>query len=89
MGTSARGQALRALGRNGEAIAALGAACLLYHDLRLRSAEYANVRALAELLAETGRGARAKVAVERALQLARELGDAQGVELLTELAQRL
>ncbi len=89
MGASARGAAFSALGRAGEAIAALGSAANLYHDLRLASSEYAQWRSLAALLAQEGSKPRAALAAERALALAESLGDREGAEALAKLQAEL
>jgi tetratricopeptide (TPR) repeat protein len=89
MGLTAVGKAERALGNVAGAAAALGLAAQLDHDLRLRGAEYANLRDLAAVLSDSGSARRALEAAGRALALARELGDSKGEAELEALRAQL
>ncbi len=89
MGLSALGTACSGGGKLADAIAPLGEAALIYRNLRLPGDEYVALRRLATVLAETGAKPRAKVVVERALELAQVLGDDKGRAELESLAKSL
>ncbi|MEM7164758.1 MAG: hypothetical protein AAF581_04800 [Planctomycetota bacterium] len=83
MGLSARGAAEQKLGKAEAALASHSDARLVHASLGLRSSAYRNARSIATLLVELERLPRAAVAIENALVLAREFGDAAGeIELL-------
>lgn len=89
MGLSALGTAYSGGGKLAEAVAPLGEAALIYRSLRLPGDEYVALRRLATVLAETGAKPRAKTVIERALELAKVLGDEKGVAELEALAKTL
>lgn len=89
MGLSALGTACSGGGKLADAIAPLGEAALIYRNLRLPGDEYVALRRLATVLAETGAKPRAKVVLERALELAQVLGDDKGRAELESLAKSL
>lgn len=89
MGLSARGAAEQALGEHEKALASLSSARQIHAALGLRSSSYRNARAMATSLVELKRYPRAKVTIEAALSLARELKDEKGVAELTALQGKL
>jgi tetratricopeptide (TPR) repeat protein len=89
MGLSAAAEAQEKLGK-AEAAADLHAqAWLIHRELGLRGDAYGNLSAMARLYAELGRTERARVSAERALEMARALGDAEGTGKLEELVKKL
>lgn len=89
MGLSALGTACSGGGKLADAIAPLGEAALIYRNLRLPGDEYIALRRLATVLAETGAKPRARTVMERALELAKVLGDEKGAAELEALAKTL
>ncbi|MGE3163547.1 MAG: hypothetical protein AB7O52_01425 [Planctomycetota bacterium] len=90
MGWSAIGAALEPLGRLDEAVAAHGAARMIYSDLGLVGAEYRSLRAQGRVLVELGRLPHAILSLGEAIVLARRLEDAKGLgELESALANAL
>lgn len=89
MGLTAAAEAQEKLGK-AEAAADLHAQAWLIHaELGLRGDAYGNLTAMARLHAELGRNDRARVSAQRALEMARALGDAEGTLKLEELVKRL
>lgn len=89
MGLTASAEAQEKLGK-AEAAADLHAqAWLIHRELGLRGDAYGNLASMARLYAELGRNERARVSAERALEMARALGDAEGTTQLEELVKRL
>ncbi len=89
MGHSAHGQALLALGRFDEALVALSRARMIYHDLGLVGSEYGNARGVVTALRELGRTERCRAAALASIELARAVGDEQGLAELEGLVQEL
>ncbi|MFM7299253.1 MAG: hypothetical protein ACKO4Q_18760 [Planctomycetota bacterium] len=89
MGLSALGTACSGGGKLADAVGPLGEAALIYRNLRLPGDEYVALRRLATVLVETGAKPRAKTVVERALELAKLLGDEKGAADLESLARTL
>jgi hypothetical protein len=89
MGLTAAAEAQEKLGK-AEAAADLHAQAWLIHaELGLRGDAYGNLTAMARLYADLGREERARVSAQRALEMARALGDAEGTLKLEELVKRL
>lgn len=89
MGLTAAAEAQEKLGKH-EAAADLHAqAWLIHRELGLVGDAYGNLASMARLYTELGRTERARVSVERALEMARALGDAEGTTQLEELAKKL
>jgi tetratricopeptide (TPR) repeat protein len=89
MGLTASAEAQEKLGKT-EAAADLHAqAWLIHRELGLRGDAYGNLASMARLYADLGRTERARVSAERALEMARALGDAEGTAKLEELVKRL
>ncbi|MCC6405569.1 MAG: hypothetical protein IT453_00285 [Planctomycetes bacterium] len=89
MGLGAMGAAYEGLGKQADALNCHAQAAQIYHDLRLVGNEYQETAAVAKLCAELGRKPRAKVAATRALELAKQLGDADGAKVLEALVAKL
>jgi tetratricopeptide (TPR) repeat protein len=89
MGLSAVGECERQLGHPEAALDALAQARHLHHELGLVGDEYANLRSIAQLASDLGRGPRALRAIEAALELAPIVEDAQGPLALLELRAKL
>ncbi|TAJ24056.1 MAG: hypothetical protein EPO68_02120 [Planctomycetota bacterium] len=89
MGLTASAEAQEKLGKREEAVELHQQAWLIHRELGLRGDAYGNLAAMATLLADLGRNERARVSAERALEMARALGDAEGTTKLEELLKRL
>jgi tetratricopeptide (TPR) repeat protein len=87
MGFSAAGQALAALGRNEEALVALGRARTLHHDLGLSGSEYGNLKDMVKVTQSLGRASRVAELARQGAALGRALGDEQGAAELEKLAR--
>jgi hypothetical protein len=89
MGLTAAADAQEKLGK-AEAAADLHAQAWLIHgELGLRGDAYGNLTAMARLYTDLGREERARVSAQRALEMARALGDAEGTRKLEDLVKKL
>lgn len=86
MGYDAIAAAQKALGANEKALESASFARTIYHDLGLEADEYSAANTMIEMCTALARPARGKVTCDRALALAKKLGDAEGEKRLT--AQR-
>ncbi|MDP6539922.1 MAG: hypothetical protein QF410_10305 [Planctomycetota bacterium] len=77
MGYAAEGRALQSAGLTDHALAALGTARLLYHDLGLGGSELGVLRRMVVLLQTAERWGRARIAASAGVELARRYGDTE------------
>lgn len=84
MGYQAIAAAHKVLGNHEKALEAAAFARLLYHDLGLASDEYEVLGTMIEACRALGRMPRARASIDRALDLAKQLKDDEGVKKLSE-----
>jgi hypothetical protein len=89
MGYQAIAAAQKVAGNHEKALEAAAFARLLYHDLGLVSDEYEALGMMIDASKSLGRLPRARASLDRALELAKQLKDADGEKRLTDLAAEL
>jgi hypothetical protein len=82
MGYHAIAVSQQALGENEKALEAASQERTIYHDLGLAGDEYSATLLMVDLCESLDRPARGKIACERALEMAKRLGDADGEKQL-------